>query len=333
MNTLDHIRLTYSLTGSRSEAALAALPDVFVGIGKVTPSPTVKRWCAWAHHSDRAERWARALHPVLGEAWAAHMRQDKRSHPPGTYQIPERAGLLSDRLVVAYSGGPDSFITWRMLGTPPAVYLDVGNASAGAEMDLGIAADRAFGDGKQIQFMNGGYPLQELASGWIPYRNLRIILACAQIEPNVVLARIAEWGPDKNPSFFRRTERLLASSRGGYFQAAQNIPKVRIFTPFGHLTKTQLVRRYLEEFGVKTGSDDLMRFTRSCYAGRDRFCGTCGACFCRWVAFTNNGIDERDRYEVIPNRPDYYRRLDWHDFRPGMVPMYVKRHREMRGFA
>jgi hypothetical protein len=54
--------------------------------------------------------------------------------------------------------------------------------------------------------------------------------------------------------------------------------------------------------------------------------------WCRYVAFTNNGIDERDRYDKLPARPDFYRRLDWRDFRPGMVPMYFKRHREMGGF-
>jgi 7-cyano-7-deazaguanine synthase in queuosine biosynthesis len=176
------------------------------------------------------------------------------------------------------------------------------------------------------------YSMRELSSGWIPYRNLRVILACAEVAPDVVLARIAEWGPDKNPGFFRRTERLLASSRGGHFQGAADLPRVRIHTPFGHMTKTALVRRYLQLFGP-TGADDLVNYTWSCYGPGPGFCGKCGGCWCRWVAFHHNGIDESDRYEQDPVRGDYYRRLDWRDFRPGMVPMYAKRAWEMRGLG
>lgn len=329
MKPSEHFRFTVQEHGLMT-GALAVLPDIGVLMQK-TPSATLRRWGAVVHHDDRTLRVLRGV-PVLGAAWAAHMAQDDITHPPGTYRLAEASGLPPDP-VVAYSGGPDSFIAWRLLGHPEAVYLDVGNRASEQEIARVQAASKAFApEDRQIRVFGGGYQMRELSTGWIPYRNLRIILACADVAPDVVLARIAEWGPDKNPAFFRATERLLARSRGGHFQAAADLPKVRVHTPFGHLTKTQLVRRYLQVTGPP-GADHLVHYTWSCYRDGPLFCGQCGGCWCRWVAFHQNGIDEEDRYERHPVRDDYYRRLDWRDFRPGMIPMYLKRAWEMRGLG
>lgn len=329
MKPSDHFRFTAHDHGLLT-GALAVLPDIGVLMQK-TPSRTLRRWGAVIHHDDRTLRILRDI-PRVGDAWAAHAAQDELTHPDGTYGLAEAAGLPPDP-VIAYSGGPDSFIAWRLLGHPEAVYLDVGNRAMEQETDRVHAASKMFAAAdRPIRVLGGGYPMRELSTGWIPYRNLRIILACADVAPDVVLARIAEWGPDKNPSFFRRTERLLASSRGGHFQAASDLPKVRVHTPFGHMTKTRLVRRYLQVFGP-SAADDLVRYTWSCYSPGPLLCGQCGGCWCRWVAFHNNGISEDDRYAQHPVRGDYYKRLDWRDFRPGMVSMYAKRAWEMRGLG
>jgi len=331
MKPRDHYVETDEEHGSRLIAAAAVLPDIGVLMQRL-PSPMLRRWGAVLHHDERT---VNALHrvPVLGAAWKAHYVQDEASHPRGTYRIPEAAGLPpAARMALLYSGGPDAFITWRLLGMPSALYVNVGNAACGEEAQRVQLANQAFEPDRPIQLVLGGSPMSELPTGWIPNRNLRLILAAAQLHPDVVIARIAEWGPDKNPGFFRAVERLLARSRGGHFQAATNVPRVRIHTPFGHLTKTQLVRRYLDAHPA-TGVADLKDFTWSCYGPGPQFCGECGGCWCRWVAFTNNGIWEDDRYALTPRRLDYYKRLHWADFRPGMVPMYVKRALEMRGMG
>jgi 7-cyano-7-deazaguanine synthase in queuosine biosynthesis len=323
----DHVKTTAARYGTIT-GLLAALPDLGVAAQRVPAGP-VRRAGARFHHSELATIKAMLVSPRVGLAWQAHYDQDDATHPAGTYGVAEASRIPPAGRVLAYSGGPDSFIAWRLLGQPPAMYLDVGNISAGRELMLARDAMHKFGG--QLTVYDAPW-LTELPSGWIPYRNLHIILAAASIGPEIILARIAEWGPDKNPSFFRRTERLLAASRGGHFQAATHLPAVRIWTPFGHLTKTQLVARYLAETGRDQGIHDLTTWTRSCYDGNEMFCGRCGACWCRWVAFENNGITvERDRYEVRPTRAEYYRRLHWRDFRPAMVPMYVKRAAEMRG--
>ncbi len=329
MHIADHARVTAASHGPAT-GLLATLPDLGVPLQRL-PSPTIRRWAATWHHSTAANRVAARIHPALGTAWKSHYDQDEASHPAGTYKPRELVGIPA-QTVVAYSGGPDSFIAWRMLGCPPGVYVNVGNASSGREMAVVRQADRRFAGAAGIRVWNAPV-MHELPTGWIPYRNLQLILACSQVSPNVVLARIAEWGPDKNPLFFRRVERLLADSRGGYFQAAAHVPKVRVFTPFGHLTKTALVRRYLEEFGRDLGVHDLTTYTRSCYAGTEQFCGECTACVSRWIAFTSNGIDESGRYERTPRVADFTRRLDLRDASPRYALMYWKRWREMHPYA
>jgi 7-cyano-7-deazaguanine synthase in queuosine biosynthesis len=334
MKPTEHYRETAANGGGRVLGALAVLPDIGVVMQRL-PSTRVKRWGAVLHHDLRTIHWLLDHAEHLGGAFASHYWQDESSHPPGTYRADEAAGLPpADKMVLLYSGGPDAFITWRLLGRPDAIYVGGGHLAEEAEVTRVQLVNRRFAPpGRRIKLLAGtGAPAVELPTGWIPYRNLRLILTAAQYHPDVVMARIAEWGPDKNPGFFRRTERLLASSRGGHFQAAAEVPKVRIHTPVGHLTKTQLVRRYLQEFG-DDAAGDLVTFTWSCYGPGPKFCGQCGGCWCRWVAFTNNGIDESGRYEQLPTRHEYYRRLHWADFRPSMVPMYVKRAREMKGMG
>jgi 7-cyano-7-deazaguanine synthase in queuosine biosynthesis len=324
---------------SRLAGALAVLPDAGVVMQRA-PSMRVRRWGAQLHQPNPEGPLFRHLYrwDTLGAAWGFHQDQDEATHPRGTYVAAELAQLDSatrDDMVVSYSAGPDSFIMWRLLDRPPGVYVDVGNESAQAERDLMYLADAALGHPGRTTLTVANVPvLKELPTGWIPYRNLWLILACARVSPNVMLGRIAEWGPDKNPAFFRQFERLLKRSRGGHFQAATHLPQVKIRTPVGHLTKTALVRRFIEELGREQATAELLRYTRSCYANLDdqSWCGRCGACWCRWVAFHNNGIhEEDDRYQYTPTRAEYYRRLHPGDFRPSMLPMYVKRQLEMRG--
>jgi 7-cyano-7-deazaguanine synthase in queuosine biosynthesis len=331
MKPTQHYRETARNSG-RIAGALAVLPDLGVAMQRL-PGTRAKRWGATFHHDLP---FASSLPWWLSGPFLTHYGQDQQTHPRGTYRAAEAVGLPPpDKMVLPYSGGPDAFITWRLLGMPCAVHVSAGNEAADREMTMTQLVNQRFADpGRRIKVVTLGGPAQELPTGWIPYRNLRFILTAAQYHPDVVLARIAEWGPDKNPSFFRRTERLLASSRGGKFQAAADVPKVRIHTPVGHLTKTQLVRRYLNLFGQEAAAD-LTTYTWSCYRdiGDGKFCGECGGCWCRWVAFGRNGIDECHRYAQQPQRHEYYRRLHWADFRPSMVPMYVKRAREMKGLG
>ena len=78
---------------------------------------------------------------------------------------------------------------------------------------------------------------------------------------------------------------------------------VKIIGPVKRMTKSQLVASFVKSFPDLA---ERLHDTRSCYADSDRACGSCTACFRRWVAMSNNGIHED--YEVDPWRAV---RQDW----------------------
>ena len=61
--------------------------------------------------------------------------------------------------------------------------------------------------------------------------------------------------------------------------------KVRLETPFGQMTKADIVKLGLE-LGVP------YQLTYSCYAGSQPPCGQCGTCIDRRKAFKANGVFE-----------------------------------------
>jgi len=61
------------------------------------------------------------------------------------------------------------------------------------------------------------------------------------------------------------------------------------------MTKTEMVRWYLDK-GLDPGT---LISTRSCFSPGDNPCGNCAACFRRWVAFTNCGLEEEYEQPII----------------------------------
>ena len=65
-------------------------------------------------------------------------------------------------------------------------------------------------------------------------------------------------------------------------------------SPFFEMTKTDMVSWY-----INRGEDPkLLLATRSCFGILHDPCGKCGACFRRWVALTNNGLEEEYVYPI-----------------------------------
>lgn len=180
-------------------------------------------------------------------------------------------------MMLLLSGGLDSLAAWRLLGFPPAVRFDLGTRSSERE-DAALAwASEAWGQ----TFTRRPLPMEayERPNGYLPHRNALLVLAAAQMDPEVIVAQVAEWAPDKNPRFWRQVERL-ANFRGD-FQGMGGDMRVR--TPFASLTKGALLARYRDTFG-REEARDLCLHTWSCYEGGDAHCGVCAGCAQRWQA-------------------------------------------------
>jgi len=178
------------------------------------------------------------------------------------------------------SSGVDSFCMWHLFKDkyPNAepVYFSLGHKYQ--DIELKTFEKLAF-NVKVVDFMNLGNFEQENA--FIPYRNLLLFAgACLLSADQVLLGSLrGEYSLDKSPKFMREASDLLS------FIGER---KVKLLNPVGKYTKTQLVREFLK---AHPGKLQLLKTTHSCYQDEKR-CGQCMACFRRWVAFSNNGIEE-----------------------------------------
>jgi len=256
----------------------------------------------------------------LGKAWELHRQQDISSHPEFSYV--GLADMIPKDSIMLLSGGLDSFIQWRLLGQPKAVYFMLGHRSQAQELEkISLIKEKFNGDITIDESLDS--LTSEMTNGYIPYRNLLFILASTRYGSNIIIGQIAEWAPDKNHSFYRQVEKLLRNSTTGKFQGVSK--RIRIYAPFSSWTKTELVREYIRHCGT---ANDLTTYTTSCY--KDSFCGTCTACVSRFIAMQNNGLEEH--YEVNPDLQLLTSKLSLRDFKFYNLAMYWKRWREIQYF-
>jgi hypothetical protein len=193
-----------------------------------------------------------------------------------------------------FSGGLDSLIYWRLLGQPPALYVPLGHKYEALER-ASIARlesrcpDLAVTVAPTVQI--GQY---EEPDGYIPYRNLvlAVIAATPDTDRVYIGAVRGEVSRDKSRKFLKDLSRLLTYVRGR---------PVSVLAPFQHLTKAQLVAKYLDFWPA-----DLLYQTVSCYDAGG-FCGRCQSCFRRWIAMSANGLEEEYRSPIreyeVPRPP------------------------------
>lgn len=308
MNPLEHYRST-RLTHGKWLSFFSMLPDITQVLRLIPP---LREYSLIMHNTETAVNRMSRL--GLGTAWKLHWEQDMKTHD-FSYTDKDRVPPGS---VMLLSGGLDSFCQWRLLGQPKAVYFAIGHRAESREIDAVERIREKFG-GDIIIDRSLQLGQTELDTGYIPYRNLLFIILASQYSKDIVLSQIAEWAPDKNLQFYRMLEIVLRKAGRGKYQGI--LQHVRVHAPFHHLTKTQLVRRYLGKFPA----EDL-NYTVSCYSDQNLPCGVCSACFPRYVAMSNNGILEQ--YSRTPQ----FVPVSWKDFHWIQLPVYYKRWRELQQF-
>ncbi|HSA38217.1 MAG TPA: 7-cyano-7-deazaguanine synthase QueC [Methanoregula sp.] len=89
--------------------------------------------------------------------------------------------------------------------------------------------------------------------------------------------------PDCRPDFIETFQNLINLG-------TKETTKITLFTPFIHMTKTDILKT-----GLKLGVP--YEHTWSCYRNEGRACGTCGSCHFRREAFAAIGIKDPIAYE------------------------------------
>lgn len=202
-----------------------------------------------------------------------------------------RSSVISPFISVPLSGGLDSLVAYEravdenLFVAPFYVALNTPyrEAEEHALSQLRIKHTR-------IDFSIWPERWEPYKTGWkhiLPLRNLLIIMSIAQLQSNVPTriwlgateGEIPITGGDKSQKFFRAVESLL------------NVLPTRheIEFPLRHETKSDIVTGW-----IKSGKDPKrLLLTITCQDPQGGVaCGACHACFNRWVALLNNGLDE-----------------------------------------
>lgn len=186
-------------------------------------------------------------------------------------------------MILLFSGGLDSYIAWEFLHRPKTLYFDIGHRYAGNEIEVvrKLIPDTIIDSRLNLADW-------EEADANIPMRNAFFLMLATHYDKEIVL--VVQKGemdiPDRSPKFFREFGEWMSFLRG---------KMVLVSSPFFDMTKTQMVRWYLNHLYKR----ERLLETRSCYKPTDLPCGACSACFRRWVAFQNNSLSEEHEKDIL----------------------------------
>jgi len=206
-----------------------------------------------------------------------------------------------DEHVILFSGGPDSLIGYFYLQakykkTPTGIYVPLGHKYQARELVAVEAFKHKWNMQVEIMPSYGSYGLFEKEDAEIPGRNLLLVLLAAHLNADHIWL-VAQQGereiPDRSATFFHLSSELMSLLFKG---------EIIVDTMFDQMTKTEMVRWFLESDEVPLSPKErelMLRDSYSCYGGGFNPCGRCPACFRRWVAFSLNDIDEGRMFKEI----------------------------------
>lgn len=181
-----------------------------------------------------------------------------------------------------YSGGLDSYIGWHFLGKPDTIYVDIKHGYNSKERK---AIQQTIPETKIVEDVLNLH-LFEQADAYIPMRNAFLVLTAAlhsDLNKGEEIVLVVQKGEldlgDRTPWFLHTMGTLMS---------AMNKSNMKVTSPFFEMTKTDMLKWYMSQ-GL---SKYTLKKTVSCYSNSYIPCGSCGACFRRWVAFENCGLKE-----------------------------------------
>ncbi|MFA6333665.1 MAG: 7-cyano-7-deazaguanine synthase QueC [Methanoregula sp.] len=127
---------------------------------------------------------------------------------------------------------------------------------------------------------------------YVPFRNANLLAIATSFaearEADAIFIGVQALDysgyPDCRPMFIEAFQKVIDLG-------TKETTKITLFTPFIHMTKTDILRE-----GIRLGVP--YEHTWSCYRNEGRACGTCGSCHFRKEAFDAVGIRDPIEYEV-----------------------------------
>ena len=194
--------------------------------------------------------------------------------------ITDQKETVRNKTVLLYSGGMDSLIIDQIM--KPDVLL---NISMDSNYDKRERLSMKYDD--RMIFLDDVLNLgqYERDDAIIPNRNAHLVLLASHYGETILLGSVSgDRSFDKDEKFYMRMEDLLNHMWQEQHWTEER--KFEVYSPYKDKTKTELVKEFLENEGQVTALAE----SYSCYEGGEKHCGTCKACFRKWVSLENNGI-------------------------------------------
>jgi len=126
---------------------------------------------------------------------------------------------------------------------------------------------------------------------YVPFRNANLLSIATSFaeakEADAIFIGVQSLDysgyPDCRPAFIEAFQKVIDLG-------TKDTTKITLFTPFIHMTKTDILRE-----GIRLGVP--YEHTWSCYRNEGAACGTCGSCHFRKEAFDAAGIKDPIEYE------------------------------------
>lgn len=197
----------------------------------------------------------------------------------------------TSRTVQLYGGGIDSVCIAHLYKPDVKLFFNLGTPENKFERQRAEAAGAII---DERLFLGD----QVLANKILPARNLLLVALASYYGNTIILGSTAgDTTRDKDANFLFQTTRLLDHILGHDPDKALpfHAAGLSVVAPALHLTKTQLVARYLQS----GGDPDVLVNSRSCYSEGEHECGECRSCVRKYVALKLNGLSPT--FEHSPN--------------------------------
>ena len=209
--------------------------------------------------------------------------------------ITDQKETVRNKTVLLYSGGMDSLIIDQIM--KPDVLL---NISMDSNYDKRERLSMKYDD--RMLFLDDVLNLgqYERDDAIIPNRNAHLVLLASHYGETILLGSVSgDRSFDKDEKFYMRMEDLLNHMWQEQHWTEER--KFEVYSPYKDKTKTELVKEFLENEGQVTALAE----SYSCYEGGEKHCGTCKACFRKWVSLENNGIKFKDYWIDDPKSANW----------------------------
>ena len=214
--------------------------------------------------------------------------------PHADVYIDDRACNMLEKEILCVSGGVDSTIAWFYLNEPQPLYCKLGHRYEKKELECLKNLERKIPEFKPIYANNlklGNWEYGENA--YIPMRNLFLAMN-AVLHGGTKIYIVGVKGDkveDKSPEAFQVMSFTLNFIRKPIEE------RVSIESPFWNLTKSDIVKWFINKKG-KDFAKDILYTSVSCYDDEiNGQCGRCPACFRKFIALEVSGIECLDLFE------------------------------------